>query len=1125
MKNTFTVIAKRRSLLVLLAMISGLSLFSQTVPEMMYFKFDAPGAQVNNATSPVGTNPAPLTGLTIGGAGQFGTALQGTGVASNYLSTNWATSLPNTGWTISMWLGGMPSNTTLYYLWGDANASSFRCFLGGAAGAGNVLLRGGGLTDVTATAVAPGCVLTFVYTGSSVRWFKNGVLGGTVSQPSVAIAGTGPFRIGAYSTSIGMPSGGLMDEFRMYNRALSDAEVGSTWNIQLANGPTAVTAAATSVTGNSATLNGTVNANGNSTTVTFEYGLTTAYGTTLPGVPATVTGTSATPVSLGITGLTPNTLYHFRVNASNTQGNSNGADMTFTTGAAPPTVVTTAATGVGLNTATLNGTVNANGSSTAVTFQYGLTTAYGSTVTATPSPVTGSVVTSVSAALTGLVANSLYHFRVVGTSSGGTSNGSDMTFSTASPPTVVTNVPSNISNTTAQLNGTVTANGASTTVSFDWGLTTAYGNNIAATPSPVTGATPTGVSANLTGLTINVTYHYRCVGVNGAGTTYGNDMLFTTGCIPPLAPGGLSGNTNVCGGSTGNVYTINPVPNATSYNWFVPAGSTITAGQGTTSITVTFGGSSGSVYVQAVGSCGGGAFSFLFVNVNPQPSPTITGPNTACQGTVKTYSTQSGMSAYNWTVSAGGSIQSGAGTNTVNVKWNNSGSQTVSVNYSNSFGCAAPAATSYAVTVSAASNPTITGATSLCAGSGYYTYITQPGYTGYSWTVSSGGTINSGQGTNSVSILWNNPGPQSVSVNYANSSGCSAVTPGTLAVSVNSVPGPAGSISGTAAVCGGAQGVAYSCAPIAGATAYAWTLPAGFNLASGAGTNSITVNFDANAASGSITVSGNDICGSGNPSPPFAVSVTALPGAAGAITGPASVCTGSTGNVYSVGSISGATGYNWVVPAGATITAGAGTNSITVSYGTTAGSGTVKVNGTNSCGSGTVSPSLSVTINAKPSKPLVTANGNVLTSSAASGNQWYHDGTAVSGATSQTYNVPSNAPGWYWSVVTLSGCSSDSSNHVYVAGVGIAELGGGSIQVYPVPNDGHFTLAMNYPSEASLDIRVYNELGVSVYQLNGLKVKGLVEKQIDLRPSPSGVYTLVFMNNGSKVIRKIVITN
>jgi hypothetical protein len=80
------------------------------------------------------------------------------------------------------------------------------------------------------------------------------------------------------------------------------------------------------------------------------------------------------------------------------------------------------------------------------------------------------------------------------------------------------------------LNGTVSSNGASTTVSFQFGATTGYGNSVAATQSPLpAGALATAVSAAISGLTCNTLYHFRAVGVNSAGTTNGADASFTTG--------------------------------------------------------------------------------------------------------------------------------------------------------------------------------------------------------------------------------------------------------------------------------------------------------------------------------------------------------------------------------------------------------------------------------------------------------------------------------------------------------------------------------------------------------------------------------------------------------------------
>ncbi|MBI5606504.1 MAG: hypothetical protein HY879_24490 [Deltaproteobacteria bacterium] len=296
--------------------------------------------------------------------------------------------------------------------------------------------------------------------------------------------------------------------------------------------PTAQTNAATGVTASGATLNGTVNANNNSTTVTFQYGLTTAYGSTVTANQSPVTGGSNTAVSKAITGLTPNTTYHFQVAGVNAGGTANGGDLTFTTSPAAPTAQTNAASGVTASGATLNGTVNANNNSTTVTFQYGLTTAYGSTVTADQSPVTGGSNTAVSKAITGLTPNTTYHYQVIGVNAGGTANGGDLTFTTpAAVPTAQTNAASGITATGATLNGTVNPNGLLTTYCFQWGLTTAYGNTTSI-QSCGSGTGNAAASAKLTGLTRNAIYHYRIVAINSLGTTYGADMTFSAAVNP-----------------------------------------------------------------------------------------------------------------------------------------------------------------------------------------------------------------------------------------------------------------------------------------------------------------------------------------------------------------------------------------------------------------------------------------------------------------------------------------------------------------------------------------------------------------------------------------------------------------
>jgi hypothetical protein len=164
-----------------------------------------------------------------------------------------------------------------------------------------------------------------------------------------------------------------------------------------------------------------------------------------------------------------------------------------------------------------------------------------------------------------------------------------------------------------------------------------------------------------------------------------------------------------------------------------------------------------------------------------------------------------------------------------------------------------------------------------------------------------------------------------------------------------------------------------------------------------------------------------------------------------------------------------------------------------------------------------------VVVNPIPVAPVITeGNFNVLTSSAPIGNQWYFNGTAIPGATGQTYTA--TLSGEYWCIVTINGCSSPESNHLDVI-TGQQELSSSEFfVVYPVPNDGKFTASIRYPVEDTFTITVYNQIGAKVFELRDVTaVGGKYDTQIDLRPAASGIYSVVFVNSGHKVIRKVIV--
>ncbi|MEI7898101.1 MAG: hypothetical protein WCJ26_13765, partial [bacterium] len=732
--------------------------------------------------------------------------------------------------------------------------------------------------------------------------------------------------------------------------------------------PVITTLAATAVANTSATLNGSAIANNELVVTSFEYGLTTAYGTTVAGVPLNISGMTLTTFSASLSALTTCTLYHFRAKGMVGATPAYGLDMTFTTGCPAPTVITTAATAITSTTATLNGTVNANNTTTTVSFDYGLTTAYGTNVAGVPVSITGSVVTASLANIATLAPNTLYHFRINGTNPGGTINGNDLTFTTAAaPPTVTTTAATPVGTTTATLNGIVNANNSSTAVSFEYGTTVAYGTTVPGVPTPVTGSTNTNVSAAIIGLVTGTTYHFRVKGVNSAGTSNGLDLTFLTGCPQPAAAGTVTGPVTVCQNGSGYVYTVPVIANATTYTWSLPTGATITAGANTNSITVSYSGTATSGNVSVFGSslCGTGTVSpNLAVTVNARPSPTITGPAAACVNSAgNVYTTQAAMTSYTWTVSAGGTITAGAGTNSITVTWNTAGSQSVCVNYNNAGGCNALAPVCNTVTVNPLPVPTVTGPAAACVNATSNVYTTEAGMTSYLWTVSAGGTITAGgtAGSNTVTITWTTAGAKTVCVNYTNSNGCTAAAAVCYNVTVNALPVP--TITGTATACQGAAGQVYTTQ--AGMTNYVWTVSAGGTITAGgtATSNTVTVTW---TTTGAKTVTVNYTNASGcTAATAGSFSVTVNPTPVPTIGSTNNPCIGSTNNVYYTES--GMNAYVWTVSAGGTIVSGQGTSTLNVTW-NVQGAQSVTVNYTNLSGCPATTPGVyNVFVNPPPS--------------------------------------------------------------------------------------------------------------------------------------------------------------
>jgi hypothetical protein len=568
---------------------------------------------------------------------------------------------------------------------------------------------------------------------------------------------------------------------------------------------------------------------------------------------------------------------------------------------------------------------------------------------------------------------------------------------------------------------------------------------------------------------------------NSCGTT--NGSFAVTVNKAPTTPS-ITGNASVCPNTTGVVYSV-VAQSGASYVWTVPANVTITAGQGTNSITTTWSATaaSGNVGVTLSNSCGNASTTFA-VTVGTAPATTIiTGSTLICgaqTGITYTVPSQSGAT-YTWTVPANVTITSGQGSNTIITSWA-AGAASGNVGISISTSCGTTTG-SLAVTKSnAPTTPSVTGTATLCAGATGVTYsITAQSGASYVWTVPANVTITAGQGTNTITTTWSASAVSgSVSIAVTNSCG---TTNGSFAVTVNKAP-TTPAITGNSNVCPNTTGVVYSVVAQSGAS-YVWTVPANVTITAGQGTNSITTTWSASAASGNVGVTLSNSCG--NASTTFAVTVGTAP-ATTTITGSTLICGTQTAITYTVPSQSGAT-YTWTVPANVTITSGQGSNTIITSWAAGAASGNVGISISTSCG--TTTGSLAVTKSNAPTTPTITGTSNVcpnttgivysITAQSGVSYVWTIPSgvtiTAGQGTNSITTTWGSSAVAGNVAVAVTNTCGTTNASYAVTVGTGV-NIGSvsGPVSIctpqtaitYSVPNISGVTFTWSLPTGVSI---------------------------------------------------------
>ncbi len=264
----------------------------------------------------------------------------------------------------------------------------------------------------------------------------------------------------AYGTRTEEVSAGSGDVFEGVSVQLEDLEPGTLYHFRIvatnAHGttmgkdsefethggkPTVDTLPAANIGYTSADLMGSVYGKHVATNYYFEYGTTTSYGQLTPERKAR--GEEHAEINEEVlSGITPDTVYHYRIVATNSYGASYGADQTFSTDQ-EPVVETGAPASVGYDEATLSGAINPRGVSAEYYFEYGTSNTYGQRTSQSPAG-SGESASQEIQVVTGLAEYTAYHYRLVAITRYGTTYGADQTFTTGTQPTGQTNTPTSI---------------------------------------------------------------------------------------------------------------------------------------------------------------------------------------------------------------------------------------------------------------------------------------------------------------------------------------------------------------------------------------------------------------------------------------------------------------------------------------------------------------------------------------------------------------------------------------------------------------------------------------------------------------------------------------------------------
>jgi hypothetical protein len=382
---------------------------------------------------------------------------------------------------------------------------------------------------------------------------QKGICWSTSSNPTVSNSktqdGTGT---GSFSSNIN----GLTPSTNYYVRAYATTPSGTYYGNQItfatiASLATITTNSITSISQTSAISGGVITANGGAAITQRGVCWSTTTNPTIMNS-KTINGSGNGSFNSSITGLSSNTIYYVRAYATNSVGTNYGNEISFTTSSSLATISTASITSIGSSTAISGG--NITSSSTNVT-QRGVCWSTSSLPTISNNiTIDGIGVGTFTSNITGLTPNTIYFVRAYATNSGGTAYGNELSFTTATLPTLTTSSANSISQTTAIAGGNITSSGGTSIIQRGVCWNTTINPTIA--NSKTNDGTGTGAyTSSISGLNANTTYYIRAYATNSAGTSYGNLLGFTTtaATLPILSTNSATSITQTTALSGGNI--------------------------------------------------------------------------------------------------------------------------------------------------------------------------------------------------------------------------------------------------------------------------------------------------------------------------------------------------------------------------------------------------------------------------------------------------------------------------------------------------------------------------------------------------------------------------------------------